>query len=35
MSRRMKSIDLKHGFENIARLIKKGYKEWQIEKALK
>lgn len=35
MSRRMKSIDLKHGFENIARLIKKGYKEWHIEKALK
>ncbi|MCQ2964437.1 MAG: UDP-2,4-diacetamido-2,4,6-trideoxy-beta-L-altropyranose hydrolase [archaeon] len=31
MNKRMLSVDLKHGFENIMNLVKKGYKEWKGE----
>ncbi|MBQ2961888.1 UDP-2,4-diacetamido-2,4,6-trideoxy-beta-L-altropyranose hydrolase [Methanobrevibacter sp.] len=31
MNRRMSEIDLKHGFDNIKRLIKQSYKEWEEE----
>jgi len=31
MNKRMKSVDLKHGFDNIKKLIKQGYKEWVKE----
>ena len=31
MNKRMLSVDLKHGFENIMNLVKEGYKEWKGE----
>lgn len=31
MNKRMKKVDLKHGFENMMKLVKKGYKEWEKE----
>lgn len=31
MNRRMGEVDLKHGFENIKKLIKQSYKEWKEE----
>lgn len=34
MNSRMGEVDLKHGFDNIKKLIKKGYKEWQAEKRI-
>ena len=32
MNKRMSEVDLKHGFDNIKRLIKQSYKEWKAEK---
>ena len=31
MNKRMSEVDLKHGFDNIKRLIKQSYKEWKEE----
>ena len=32
MSNLMKSVDLKHGFDNIKKLIEQSYKEWKKDK---
>ena len=31
MNKRMSEVDLKHGFDNIKKLIKQSYKEWEKE----
>ena len=31
MNKRMSEVDLKHGFDNIKKLIKQSYKEWKEE----